>query len=210
MKTIKPEELSSWDRIKKLNLINSLSGIKPGNLIGTKSLDGFENLAVFSSVVHLGSNPPLMGFIMRPSSEVRRDTMNNILESKYYTINHIPEELTERAHFTSAKFNKEVSEFKTCGFSPEYFENFSAPFLAESNVKIGLKYRESIEIKSNNTVMVIGEIQLIKIKENLISEEGYIDLELAGSAGISGLNSYYKVNKIADYAYARPENTPKF
>ena len=54
------------DKISRLNLINSITGVKPSNLIGTKSKDGFSNLAIFSSVVHLGSKPPLIGFITRP------------------------------------------------------------------------------------------------------------------------------------------------
>ena len=66
--------LVEMNRIERLNLINSLSGIKPANLIGTINEDGTENLAIFSSVVHLGSNPALFGFVLRPRGEVRRHT----------------------------------------------------------------------------------------------------------------------------------------
>lgn len=34
--------------------------------------------------------------------------------------------------------------------------------------------------------------------------------EQAGSAGISGLNSYYALEKIADYPYARRTELPSF
>ena len=58
------------------------------NLIATKSNDGFPNVAVFSSVTHLGSNPPLLGFITRPAF-VPRNTYENIRKTGIYTINHI-------------------------------------------------------------------------------------------------------------------------
>ena len=83
-------QIKQTSRIKRLNLINSITGIKPANLIGTVSENGHSNLAIFSSIVHLGSNPALLGFILRPQHEVRRDTYDNILQTKYYTINHIP------------------------------------------------------------------------------------------------------------------------
>ena len=44
------KEIEKSERKWRLNLINSVSGIKPANLIGTKSEDGIDNLAIFSSV----------------------------------------------------------------------------------------------------------------------------------------------------------------
>ncbi len=79
MKIISKADISNMSKIFRLNLINSITGIKPANLVGTKSLDGKSNLAIISSVVHLSSNPPMVGFFMRPSKEVRRDTYDNIL-----------------------------------------------------------------------------------------------------------------------------------
>ena len=84
------------------NLVNSSTGYKSANLIGTKSKDHIENLAVFSSVTHLGSNPALLGFFLRPTT-VLRNTYENIKETGYYTLNHIHENIIEDAHHTSAK-----------------------------------------------------------------------------------------------------------
>ena len=74
------EKLDTLHNIFKINLINSCSGYKPANLIATVSNKGIENVAIFSSIVHIGSNPPLLGFIVRPSGEVPRNTYKNILE----------------------------------------------------------------------------------------------------------------------------------
>ena len=63
------QDIQAMDRVTRLKIINSVTGIKPGNLIGTLSKDGITNLAVFSSVVHLGSDPALLGFISRPRTD---------------------------------------------------------------------------------------------------------------------------------------------
>ncbi len=59
-------------------------------------------------------------------------------------------------------------------------------------------------IPINQTQLIIGQIKILKLADHLMSEEGYIDLEKAGTAGISGLNSYYKLNFIQSFPYARP------
>ena len=108
MKYFTKNDILEMDKIKRLNIVNSITGIKPGNLIATMSKENKTNLAIFSSVVHLGSNPALLGFILRPQEKVRRDTYNNILESGSYTINHLPNNLTKNGHYTSAKFKRSV------------------------------------------------------------------------------------------------------
>jgi hypothetical protein len=56
-------DLAGLEKVYRLNLINAVTGYKPANLVGTAAPDGATNLAVISSVVHLGSNPALIGFI---------------------------------------------------------------------------------------------------------------------------------------------------
>ena len=89
----------------------------------------------------------------------------------------MPENLTLNGHYTSAKFDKNQSEFEHCNFTEWYAEGFQAPFVKESNLKIGLKFQESVPIKINNTIMIIGSVEHIFVKEDAISKEGYIDLE---------------------------------
>lgn len=64
------EDIRATEKIRQLNLINAVSGIKSANLIGTKSKAGHSNLAIFSSIIHLSSNPATIGFMMRPTGEV--------------------------------------------------------------------------------------------------------------------------------------------
>lgn len=197
------------DKVVRLKIINSITGIKPANLIGTIDHDKLTNLAVFSSVVHLGSQPPLLGFIARPKTQDSGHTLRNIEEKGVYTINHIHPEFIERAHYTSAKFDKNISEFDRCGFSEEYIDAFEAPFVKESLVKMGLRLKETIPIPLNGTTLVIGEIAHLVLPDTAM-ETGDINLEHLQSTGISGLNSYYELKKVAQHPYVRIGEVPDF
>lgn len=203
------QDIADLDRIARLKMINSVTGIKPANLIGTKRNEGTTNLAVFSSVVHLGSNPALLGLISRPKSKDSGHTLKNIQENGVYTINHIHPEFTMQAHYTSAKFEGGISEFERCGLTEEYIANYHAPFVKESHFKIGMRFKEAIPIPLNGTTLIIGEIEYIFIPDSAMVNDD-IDLEQANSVGISGLNSYYELKKIAQYPYVRVSEVPNF
>ncbi|MCF8254564.1 MAG: flavin reductase [Bacteroidia bacterium] len=197
------EDIAAFEKQDRTNLINGLSGYKSAHLIGTQDKHGASNLAIFSSVVHIGANPPLMGFIQRPI-EVERHTYENIKETGYYTINHVPLEYYKAAHQTSARFNKEQSEFDACGFTPFYSPKHLAPYVGESPIKIGLELKEEIKITSNNTILIVGEIKELFLDPSFILENGMIDLGLARTILVHGLETYYKAEKIGALPYAKP------
>jgi flavin reductase (DIM6/NTAB) family NADH-FMN oxidoreductase RutF len=188
--------------------VNSLSGFKSANLIGTISSEGKTNLAIFNSVIHVGANPPLMGFLMRPVS-VERHTYTNIKETNQFTINHINKEIFKKAHQTSASYEKGISEFDACGLTPEYTETIKAPYVKESKIKIGLRFLEEQEIKSNGTIFIVGEIQEVILPNDIIFTDGFVDIEKAGTIAICGLDSYHETNRIARLSYAKPGIEPK-
>lgn len=127
------ETLLDLEKHERAHLINSLGGFKSLALVGTSDSKGNTNLAVFSSVFHVGANPPLIGLIFRPSPP-ERNTYSNIIETGFYTINHVNETIYKQAHQTSARYDKEISEFEITGLTPEYKDAFFAPYVAESNI----------------------------------------------------------------------------
>jgi flavin reductase (DIM6/NTAB) family NADH-FMN oxidoreductase RutF len=196
-------DIATMNRIERLNLINSLSGIKPANLIGTVDADGNENLAIFSSVVHLGSNPALFGFILRPRGDVRRHTHENILATGVYTINFVHTHFTKEAHYTSIKADNGTSEFGMCGLTPEYLADFKAPFVQESAIKLGMSFQQEVPIEANGTSLIIGQVEHILLPDGAMADGGHLDLGAHAVAGISGLNTYYSFQKEARYPYVR-------
>ena len=200
---ITKQNILDFEKLYRTNFVNSLSGFKSANLIGTISSEGKTNLAIFSSVIHVGANPPLMGFLMRPVS-VERHTYNNIKETGHFTINHINKEIFKQAHQTSARYEKDISEFDACGLTPEFTEAIKAPYVKESKIKIGLKFVEEQEIKYNGTIFMVGEIIEIILPEDVVLKDGFVDIEKAGSIAISGLDSYHETKRITRLPYAKP------
>ena len=198
------KQIQELEHLYKINLINSCSGFKSANLIGTKSNNGQENVAVFSSVTHVGSNPPLLGFFCRPTT-VTRHTYDNIKNTDIYTINHIDLDNFEDAHHTSAKYDQSISEFDMTGLESEYKDNCKAPFVKGAPIQLEMKFVEEYLIKANNTILVIGEIQGLHINGDLLQDDGFINLSKANIAAINGLDGYTipKLEKRLEYQRPR-------
>ncbi|MFO0508089.1 MAG: flavin reductase family protein [bacterium] len=167
MEVISSSTIQTWERFYRANFVNSLTGFKSVSLIGTINQSGQTNLAIFSSVVHLGSDPALIGFINRPIKAAPH-TLANIQSTGTYTINHVHPSFLESAHQTSAKYPEEISEFDELGLTPEFFDATAAPFVKESKVKYGLTLEEIIPIKVNNTFLVIGKLQSLALEEDIL------------------------------------------
>ena len=199
-------DIEAFEKQDRTNLINGLSGYKSAHLIGTKSVSGLSNLAIFSSIVHIGANPPLMGFVHRPAT-VERHTYENIKETGHFTINHVPIELYQQAHQTSARYPRNESEFDACGFTEFYGEVLTAPYVLESPIKIGLTLEEEFFVKSNQTIILIGKVQEVYLAPEFILESGVLNLSAARTLIVQGLETYYKSEKIVTLPYAKPNST---
>ncbi|MFY8328979.1 flavin reductase family protein [Pseudoalteromonas sp. ZZD1] len=196
------DALEQLDSRYRAHLINSLSGFKSANLIGTQNKDGQTNLAIVSSVFHLGAHPPLVGMIIRPHS-VPRHTFENIKETGIYTINQINSDIYKQAHQTSARYDANESEFDATGLKTEYLNDFNAPFVSQSRLKYALKLVEHQHLAINGTELVIGEIIDLHINPDVISDDGYINIESLNTVAVSGLDSYHTTNLLARLPYAK-------
>lgn len=195
-------EIDDMEYLFKINLMNSISGYKSANLVGTKSEEGITNVAIFSSVVHYGSSPAILGFVLRPTS-VARNTYDNIKQTGFYTINAVNENIIEEAHHTSAKYPSEISEFDKTNLSSVYKNNFYAPYVSESPIKIGMNFIEEYHIKANGTILVLGEVTDLYFKETMLSEDGFLNLSKEKIAAINGLDTYMVAEKYKRLSYQR-------
>jgi flavin reductase (DIM6/NTAB) family NADH-FMN oxidoreductase RutF len=198
------DDIQNLEKIYKINLINSCSGFKSANLLGSISEEGISNVAVFSSVTHLGSKPPTLGFILRPTT-VPRDTYKNIKDSGVFTINHIHQDIIEDAHHTSAKYPKEVSEFDMTGLEEEFKGNFKAPFVKGAPVQMSMKFIEEVYVPSNDVMLIVSQIQELYIDDALLQEDGLINLSKGNIAAINGLDTYAIPEFNKQLSYQRPK-----
>ncbi|MFK8101044.1 MAG: flavin reductase family protein, partial [Saprospiraceae bacterium] len=183
MKAFNHSDILALEKRYRTNLINKISGYKSAHLIGTQNAAGQTNLAIFSSVVHIGANPPYLGFIMRPTS-VERHTYENIKSMGYFTLNMVTADLHEQAHLTAARFPRENSEFAATGLTEAYLADFPAPFVEESALKIGLSFAEEQLITVNQTVLIIGKVEQLILPTDAIKADGDLDLEALNTVTI--------------------------
>jgi flavin reductase (DIM6/NTAB) family NADH-FMN oxidoreductase RutF len=202
--TVKTAELAQMETRYRAAFINSLGGFKSVVMVGTQNKAGQHNLAIFNSLIHLGANPALCGFIIRPDVSPRH-TLENIEATGYYTFNHLQESTYQQAHHTAARYPREVSEFEASGLTAEFKDDFFAPFVQESVVKFGCEFKQRIPIELNGTSLIIGQITHIYVPEHCLESDGFVDIEKAGSITVSGLDSYHKTTKLERLPYAKPK-----
>jgi flavin reductase (DIM6/NTAB) family NADH-FMN oxidoreductase RutF len=196
------EEFSQFSKVPRLNLINSCTGYKSANLIATKSADGISNVAVFSSVTHLGSDPALLGFILRPNT-VPRDTYTNLKETGFFTVNAITENIISAAHQSSAAYDASISEFEITDLEEEYLDEIETPFVKGSPVRLLCRYVNEYPITENNTIHIIASIEAIYYDSILEREDKWLQLDKANVVTINGLDGYALPQLLKHFEYAR-------
>ena len=182
-------QIEQMDKIQRLNFINSCTGYKSANLIATISNSGKSNVAVFSSVTHIGSDPALIGFIIRPSV-TPRNTYANIKEYGYFTVNHIYSDIIAEAHQSSANYGPDESEFDHTNLEAVYHGGCPISFVKGSPVKLLCKYSSEYLIKENGCMHIIASIEAIFYEEELLDKEHHLQLDKGKVVTISGLKSY--------------------
>jgi flavin reductase (DIM6/NTAB) family NADH-FMN oxidoreductase RutF len=193
-------------RIPRLTLINAITGFKSANLVGTIGDDQVPNLAIFSSAVHLGSDPPLIGLVTRPVDgdlKTTRHTYQNIKKNGFFTLNHVHTDIIAAAHQTSASYPDGVSEFDAVGLSACYSDAVPAPYVTESNIRMGLEYVEEYAIRANNTILIIGKVLELVLPDACLDEMGNLDLQQAQTVALSGLDTYHATTQLERLPYAR-------
>ena len=190
----------------RARLVNSLSGFKSANVVGTANEKGQPACCIVSSVVHLGSNPALMGLVFRPPGD---DAHNyyNLMASGHFTLSHIAEDFFQKAHQTSARFKESVSEFEAVGLTPHWHQDqsgsrFQSPAVAESPVRMGLSVQQDM-LLPNGCRFVIGAVEWVDLDSRAQAPDGFVDLSATGTVCIGGLDAYYSTNRLARLSYAK-------
>ena len=204
---LKTEELMSWENQKRANFVTSLSGFKSATLVGTSNPEFGDNLSIVSSVVHLGSTPPLLGFVLRPPGKDSH-TYKNIKATGKCTFSHVHEGIYEKAHQTSARYSRASSEFGEVGLTPERTDGWIAPHVKESKVRMGLTLMKDTELVNGCRFMTC-RVEWFEVDSEACCEDGYVDLHSIGGITISGLDGYHRTPGITRLSYAKKDSKIK-
>lgn len=205
MEHVSAKDILGMEKTYRRNLIHCCTGYKSANLVATQSSEGKPYVAVINSIFHMGSNPPMLGFILRPQT-IPKKIYKNILETGYFTVNHIHKDMIEQAHQMADNINSENSGFTPTGFEKELLEEFPAPYVKQSALKLGCKYLEKYHIKENNTEIFVAGIEHIYYEAGIQMPDGWLRLDDAGpgTVTLNGLDGYSLPSLLDRFRYAKP------
>lgn len=203
MVNIKSDQIAAMPKYYRIFLINSLVGNKSLNLLGTINTDNISNLSVMNSAFSLCANPPLLGLVTKPEPE-RYNILRDIMATGQYTLNNVLPDFFRKDHQTGAEYPSRISGLNDCGFKVQYADGFKAPFVKQSTIQIGLELRETINMKTSDSTIVVGEIIEIITADSIISLDGTVDHAKAESMTSAGIDAYFLPRAVARLAYAKP------
>jgi flavin reductase (DIM6/NTAB) family NADH-FMN oxidoreductase RutF len=148
--------------------------------------------------------------IIRPAPEgTERHTLDNIVSTRHYSLNAVSTTMAQRAHHTSARFNRDQSEFDECGFESVTIDGTPAPFVSESPLKIGLTLQDHQPLGINGTHLIIGSVEQLSFANDVWRDDGTLDLTGMDLVAGAGLDGYHNVGPGRRFSYAKPNDTPR-
>lgn len=194
---------SAWDTRYRANYFNSLSGFRSVGLLTCFSPDGVANAAVFSQVLHVGANPPLMGFLFRPQGDGHHGLAHVRAAGQFaFHVMAGGRELALRVHRCSAKYPVHVSELEDNGFAWSRWDEVAAPIVDEALVRIGLTVAEEHAL-GNGTTLVVGAVVRVEADGVAPGDDGYWPLAEAGVLTANGLDAYHHAALLVRAPYAK-------
>lgn len=203
---IDASDIENMEKLERVQFATTLPGPKPICLVGTRSKEGISNLAPFSSITHLGSYPLLIGMVTRPDV-VERNTLQNIINTQSYTLNHVTPETVEQAHQCSARYPIQTSEFEATGLTELHHEGILAPFVKECPIRYALSLVDIIDIPANKTKLIVGEVQLADIPDEAYCSDGTISICDHGSLASTALDTYFTISEHIRLPHAKAPQT---
>lgn len=202
LKSFSSEEIKSLDRAYRRDFINRITGAKLAWILGSFHPEFGENLALFSSIVHVGANPPLVGIVFRPSMG-KLHSLRNINETKLFSLNSLPLKFRKEIHSSSANGSEELDDFDSIGLQREIDSSHPIPLVKEASIRMLLEPVELAPIRTNSNHFLVSEIKKVEINVAFLDSNELPIPE--GLTYVSGLDLYCKVESIQSMPYARIE-----
>ena len=193
-KTIDPQDLTTRE-VHKI-LLNAVTP-RPIALASTIDKNGNVNLSPFSYFNVFSAAPPILVFspANRVTDNSRKDTLENILETKEVVINLVDFSLVEPTSLSSVNYERGIDEFLKSGLTKIISEKVLPPRVSESPISFECKVNEVISLGNNGGAgnLIISEIVMIHINKQLLTLNGDIDPLKLNLVARMGGNYYLNV-----------------
>jgi len=158
---------------------------RPIAWIVSQDQDGRRNAAPFSFFNVFAGSPPIFGVgIGRMQSGERKHTLRNILATRHFTVNLVPDRLAEQMNITATEFPDGEDELEAAGLPTAPSQKIDVPRIADSPVSFEAELYQTVELGDFNT-LVLGRVLAIHIADEALLDPAryYVDtpkLDLIG------------------------------
>ncbi|NJN67315.1 MAG: flavin reductase family protein [Chloroflexaceae bacterium] len=178
---------------------------RPIAWVSTQDRAGCRNLAPFSFFNGVASNPPSLSVSISASSDATRplgtkDTLRNILETGEFVVNVVTEATVEAMVETSREFPADEDEFSVTGLTPVPSVTVRPPRVAESPVSFECVLHGTMQVGRGpgSSTLVVGIIQHLSIRDDLLNERGYVEIRRLQPVGRLAGSAYCAVREVFD------------
>ena len=182
---------------------------RPIGWISTVSSEGVVNLAPFSYFNGVADDPPCVMFC--PNGTHReggsKDTLANIAETGEFVFNMVGYELKDQMNLSSGNLPRSVDELAAAGLTATASETVKPPRVGEAPAAFECKHLTTITLptgpKGTQNNVVIGQVTGIHVRDDVINEEGLVDIRKIKPLARLGYMDYAVVEDF--FTMLRPE-----
>jgi len=193
------------------NPFNSLVVPRPIGWISSVDGEGNVNLAPYSFFNGVSYRPPTVMFASghgEVEDDGLKDSVRNIIETGEFVHNFSTWDTREAMNLSSATTAKNVDEMAAAGLTPEPSELVKAPRVKEAPIHFECKLIHHLDLPNtsgNSTYTVVfGEVIGIHIADELINDEGRIDIGKLHPIARMGYQDYTEVTAETVFTLERP------
>lgn len=123
-----------------------------------------------------------------------------IKENREFVINLTTKDLAFATDFCGVRSGKTVDKFNKMNLTPEKVSQISAPAIAESPVNLECKVTDIVKLGSHD--MFLADIVAVNVNEELIDENGKLNLDKANLIAYSHGEYFELGNKIGKFGFS--------
>jgi len=179
---------------------------RPIGWITTLDLEGRINLAPYSQFNNLGYDPP---YVMFSSGSVfgdggPKDSARNALLTGEFVCNMATWELRDQINTTAQMVPSDVDEAELAGLEMVPSNIVAPPRVKASPVHLECRYHTTLTLPGNSVdnmvYVVVGEVLGVHISDDVITDEGKIDILKCRPLARMGYFDYTSVENVFEMA----------
>jgi flavin reductase (DIM6/NTAB) family NADH-FMN oxidoreductase RutF len=177
-------------------IVKSAVSPRPIAWISTRSEDGVDNLAPFSSYNYVSSDNPVVLFNSpNEANGGLKDTARNAVEREAFAVNVVTESSLEQMDHSSKRLPPEESEFDLVDVDRAECRTIDAPRVADAAVTMECTLYDTFEV--HDRLVVLGDVRLFHVADDVLTD-GRVDMRKLATVGRLG-GPYYTVSDPVEF-----------